>query len=99
MEAVRQAIDQNGKDIKPGEIIAFVKSKFGVTMSDGMASNYKSAILRKGARKRRKLAGAAKAPAPAGSSGISLADIEAVKELADRLGAEKLQQLAEVLTK
>jgi len=32
MEAVRQAIDQHGKDVKPGEIVEFVKSKHGVEL-------------------------------------------------------------------
>src|SRR5262245_6105484 len=96
MEAVRQAIDQHGKDIKPGEIVEFVRSKFGAGMSDAMASNYKSTILRKGVRKKRKLAAV---PATTRNHGISLADIQEVKALVDRIGAEKVRQLAELLAK
>jgi len=64
-----------------------------------MVSNYKSLILRKARRKKRKVTGEAKAPAAARAGGITMEDIQAVKELANRLGADKLRQLAEVLAK
>jgi len=37
--------------------------------------------------------------APKEAEGFSLADIQAVKEVADRIGAEKVRQLAQVLGK
>jgi hypothetical protein len=37
------------------------------------------------------------APPPAANSGITVEDIRAVKELADRLGADQVKVLAEVL--
>jgi len=49
--------------------------------------------------KRRKLGRPRKAVAGSNASGISLDDIRAVKALADKLGAEKVKQLAQVLAK
>jgi len=104
IEAVRQAIAKLGKDAKPPEILSFVKENFGVTMSYDMASNYKSTALKKKKGKRGRKPGpkpAAAVPTANGHSNgsISLEDISAVKALADRLGAEKVWQLAKVLAK
>jgi hypothetical protein len=107
MEAVRQAIAKLGKEAKPPEILSYVKENFGVVMSYDMASNYKGITLRKGKGKRRgpkpgwKSAVAAAVPTANGhaAGNISIEDIQAVKALADRLGAEKVWQLAKVLAK
>jgi hypothetical protein len=103
MEAVRQAITKMGKDIKPPAILSFVKENYSLDMSYDMASNYKGLILKKrgGRRRGRKPGRKPVALATNGSKagGITLADIEAVKALADRLGAEKVRQLAAVLAK
>jgi hypothetical protein len=108
MEAVRQAIAKLGKEAKPPEILSFVKQNFGVKMSYDMASNYKgTAIKQLGGKKRGRKPGpkpavaAAAVPTANGHAGgsISLEDITAVKALADKLGAEKVWQLAKVLAK
>ena len=113
MEAVRQVIAKHGKDTMPVEIAKFVKDEHGADMSSDMASTYKSAVLkelgqggkRKGKRGPKpgwKKAGAAddaKAATQTGGGGISIEDIEAVKKLCDRMGAEKVRQLAQVLAK
>jgi hypothetical protein len=107
MEAVRQAIAKLGKEAKPPEILSFVKENYGVVMSYDMASNYKgTAIKQMGGKKRGRKPGpkpavAAAVPTANGhvSGGISLEDITAVKALADRLGAEKVWQLAKVLAR
>jgi len=105
MDAVRQALREMGKSAKPLQILDFVKSKHGVVMSAGMVSNYKSLLLakKKGKKKSAKaVANASPTPihhAPASHSAISLEDIRAVKALADRIGAEKVKELAAVLAK
>ena len=98
MDAVRNALDVlGGREAKPGAIVDFAKTNFGLTISDGMASNYKSTILKKARKKARAGRAAGAKAAVARDGGISMADIQAVKELAGRLGATKLKQLAEVL--
>jgi hypothetical protein len=108
MEAVRQALAKHGKDTKPNDLLKHLKSDFGITMSYDMASTYKSAALKKKKGKKRgpkpgmkPAVAAAAAPTANGQAGgsISLEDITAVKALADRLGAEKVWQLAKVLAK
>lgn len=106
MEAVRQIIARHGKDTKPGQIVELAKSEHGAVLSYDMASTYKSAVLRKagGGKKRGRKPGwkpSAVASSQNGSqlAGISLEDIRAVKTLADKLGADKVRQLAEVLAK
>jgi hypothetical protein len=107
MEAVRQAIAKLGKDAGPAEILPFIKENFGVVMSTEMAYNYKSTALKQmGGKKRGRKPGrkpgkkpvAVAAAANGHTESISLADIQAVKALTDRLGAEKVFQLAKVLS-
>jgi len=102
MEAVRQALAKHGKDTMPGDLLKHLKSDFGITMSYDMASTYKSAALKKKKGKKRGPKPATAIAATANghaAGGISLEDITAVKALADRLGAEKVFQLAKVLAK
>jgi hypothetical protein len=104
MEAVRRAIAALGKDAKPNDILGHLKSEFGLEISYDMASTYKSAVLKKMKGRRGRKPGkkpeAVAAPANGQSpASISLEDITAVKALADRLGAEKVWQLARVLAK
>lgn len=100
LDAVRLLIAESS-DIMPLEITEQLKRRFKMKMNASTASNYKRIALRE--RGNKKNAGpkgrpAAHAPVKASSvGGISIADIQAVKELAERLGAEKLRQLAEVL--
>ena len=97
MEGVRRAIaGLGGYDASPKDIQSVLKSQFGINMDTSMISNYKSAL--KGASKSsviRKPVGR-----PAGSSSgrdITLDDVRAVKDVVDKLGADKVRQLAEVL--
>lgn len=63
-----------------------------------MASNDHPAAAANQVVKKRKL-GRPKAYVGSRAGGISLDDIQAVKNLADKLGAEKVEQLAKVLAK
>jgi hypothetical protein len=42
MDAVRQAIKEFGRDASPTKIQEFVKTKFGLEMTTGHVSNYKT---------------------------------------------------------
>ena len=64
-----------------------------------MASNDQPAASANQVVKKRKLGRPKKAHAGSSAGGISLEDIQAVKHLADKLGAEKVKQLAQVLAK
>jgi hypothetical protein len=104
MEAVRRTIATLGKDVKPNDILGHLKSEFGIPMSYDMASTYKSAVLKKKKGKKRGPKPASEVAAVPTANGqitesISLEDITAVKALSDRLGAEKVWQLAKVLAK
>ena len=64
-----------------------------------MASNSAPVAVAKPAGKRKKKLGRPKKVVAAGGASISLDDIRAVKELAEKIGAEKVKQLAQVLAK
>lgn len=106
MEAMRQVFDAYGYEIKPLEIQGHLKKTFGIDMDPKVISSYKTSILskKKGKRGRKKMATSMGAPqvavAPvARAGGITIDDIRAVRELANRIGADKVRQLAEVLAK
>jgi hypothetical protein len=96
MEAMRRAIGEIGRDCKPADYQVFIKSKFGLEMSADMISNYKSTLLKDGATKSTVQTPQAQAK-PAG--GFKLDELAAVKALSDKIGAEKVLQLAQVLAK
>jgi len=113
MDAMRQTLATLGKDAANKDIQTHLKATFGITLSPATFSNYKSVASKEGGKKKKRgrKAGkkAAEAAAPAASTastsshgrigGYSIDDIRAVQELAGRLGARKLQELAEVLAK
>jgi hypothetical protein len=102
MEAVRRILNEHGKETMPVDIQSRLMKQYGIKMEASVISNYKSSILKAG-----KKIGRPKGPKPAtttvvsagATTGINLDDIRAVKHLADRLGAEKLQELGAVLAK
>jgi hypothetical protein len=107
MEAVRRVLATSGNDTKPIEIQGLLKKNFNIKMDPTVISTYKSSILRQGPAKKKmgrpkgskngQTAVAHYTARATGSVNISIEDILAVKELAGRLGAERLRQLAEVL--
>src|SRR5262245_2603303 len=99
LEAVRQAISALGRDAKPLRIQEFVKSNFHLDVNSQLISNYKPIVAKQLARRGGRRGRKAGAAAPAALSGISLADIRAVKAVVDHVGADKVRQLAEVLGK
>src|SRR5437660_1560452 len=103
MDAVRQALGELGRDAQPADIQGFLKARFGLDMKANMISSYKSSLLRKGAKRGRpgrkpKGEGAPASPPARGAGAISLRDLRALKELADRIGGTKLRELAELVS-
>jgi hypothetical protein len=97
-EAVRRALAELGTDAMPLTIKVYLKKNFGVDMEPQNISNYKSTLKateRRVSNRRREAKGAA----DASTGGFSLEEIQAVKEVADRIGADKVRQLAQVLSK
>jgi hypothetical protein len=103
LEAVRRALDELGEDATPKDIQRHVQERYGMAMTPEHVSTYKSSLLRKrkGRRGRKPKGEGAPAPAPSaarGEAAISLRDLRALKELADRLGGAKLRELAELVS-
>jgi hypothetical protein len=115
MDAVRKALTELGSDARPAQIGAFVKDRFGIDMTADYVSKYKSSILtsepgkykpspQPAARPAAPPPAAAAPPPPAppradAKAAISLEDILAVKDLVERVGAESLRKLIDVLAR
>jgi hypothetical protein len=108
MEAVRRALAELGRDAKPSQIQGWVKEKYSIEMGTDHISTAKGQILRKAGGKRKspaitpaataQPAAARHGPASQGN-GFSLDDIEAVKGLVGRVGADGLKKLIEMLAR
>jgi hypothetical protein len=97
-EAVRRALAELGPDAMPLTIKDYLKKNFHIVMDPQNISNYKS-NLKAAAKKASFRQPEPKPVADTASGGFSLEEIQAVKAVADRIGAEKVQQLAKVLSK
>jgi hypothetical protein len=102
-DAVRQAMAALGNDAMPAAIQGWVKKKLGIEMTAGHVSVTKSELLR--APKKEKATAKTKVqPAPArpipatvNGNSIRLEDIIALKGLVDRVGADHMRTLIEVV--
>jgi len=93
MEAMRRTLAALGNDAMPKPIHDHLKKEFGIQMSTSMISNYKSSIKSEGSKSRM-----IRHPAATDiAKGFSLEEIQAVKEVADKIGPDKLRLLAQVL--
>jgi hypothetical protein len=113
MDAVQQALAALGSDAKPVAIRDWAKDNLKLDLDTDLISTYKGVLKARAAKGgggkavgKTKKAVAAKAPAQAArakSSGagndISVQDVEKLKGLVERLGAEQVRQLAGVLGK
>jgi hypothetical protein len=91
-EAVRRAIADLGRDAMPLQLQGHIRSKYGIEMSADHISVEKRKTLLKEA--------ASAKPAPQGNGeAIGLADIEAVKNLLERVGADSLKKLINVMAR
>jgi hypothetical protein len=99
VEAVRRAIADKGRDIKPLQICDYVKEKFNIDISPDVASNYKKAEL-KGKRKKKKgRAAADKQHAAAAQETVAAArpQSRAVKESLAGCTVEDIRTLRELV--
>jgi hypothetical protein len=101
LEAVRRGVAMLGRDVTTAQLGEFLKSKYRIEMSVKMLATYRGTALKQlgvkksGSKRGKKAAGAAKPPAWNGWGGeITVYDIHAVKLLVDKIGAEKVRQLA-----
>jgi hypothetical protein len=110
-EAVRQALSKLGKDASRSDIQKFVQNNYGLQMTLDHISNCKgelskekghakSALTKQPAASKPEPKKPASSPArKSDSHGISLEDIETVKDLVERVGAESLRHLIDVLAR
>src|SRR5207245_8883500 len=100
MEAMRRALDKLGDAASPQQIQDWVAQELQMHIPKNMVSSYKSAILRKKAG-----ISAFMRPRPAMASantlggGISIADVQIIKDLTTRIRAAKLHELVDVLSR
>jgi hypothetical protein len=87
MGMVRTALEEIG-DVKPLEMQAHIKTKFGVELPPNIISNYKSQIKRKN--------GSA-GPGRGRRGGLQVEDFETIRGLVKRLGSEQVKRLVEVV--
>jgi hypothetical protein len=103
MEAVRRALDELGQDATPKDLQRHIKERYAINMTPEHVSTYKSSLLRKKKGRRGRKPKDEGAPAAAsstarGGAAISLRDLRALKELADRIGGSRLRELAELVS-
>jgi hypothetical protein len=107
IEAVKQALSKLGKDASRPDIQKFVKDNHGLQMTLDHISNCKGEL-----RKKKGSAKPAVTQQPAAAkpepkkpttrpqdNGISLTDIERVKDLVERVGAGSLRKLIAVMAR
>jgi hypothetical protein len=96
MAAMRRALAELGGDAQNQDIHKFLKSQLSINMDLKMISNYKTHLkaASKSAAIRKPGTPAA---APLAADGITLADIRVVKEVVNKIGADKVRSLATVL--
>jgi hypothetical protein len=97
-DLVRTALQDLGGDAKPQAIQDHIKSKFNREVTKGIISNYKSTMKKKGlvGGGRRGPGRPARLGSPSGGS-VRLDDLEAVRGLVTRLGADQVVRLVKVL--
>jgi hypothetical protein len=112
LEAVQRALAALGQDAKPLALKSHVKKQFGIDISAEVARNYKKLLARRAAGKPAASTPAAQPtadqatarsaptlPAAGSGGGISLSDIQAVKDLVGRVGADQLRALIDLFGK
>ena len=101
-EMVQAAFEAKG-DAGPGELQAYISEKFGQTLKINIISSYKSQIKKKLGlgrknKKRGRPAKSATAPKAASSAGtVNISELEAVSELVQKLGLEKVLALVGIV--
>jgi len=91
IEMVRTAIDELGPDAKPQPMQTFIKERFDTELAPNIISNYKSVLKRKGG-----IASGGAGGKRGRKSGAQFSDLETIRGLVARLGAEQVKKLVEV---
>jgi hypothetical protein len=92
MAAVRQALNRLGADAKPLQMKPYIQKKFGIEMDANMISSYKSSVNKQAAGQSRLSHRTGRAAA----GDVTLQDIQAVKQLTERMGADTVRELADL---
>lgn len=106
-EAVRQALAALSKDATRADLQKFIKDKYGFEMTLDHISNCKGEIQKEKGHKKPAVASRVtarkqtptKAASAARGDSISLRDIETVKDLVERVGADSLKKLIDVMAR
>jgi hypothetical protein len=85
---VQAALAEKGWDAGPAELQEVIKDKFSVELANNIISNYKSVLKREGG----KGGGVRRGRKP----GAQFEDLEAVRGLVTRLGADQVKRLVEM---
>ena len=101
MEAIRRALAKLGNKSTPIQIQGFIKTNFGVEMTNTMISVYKHKLVKKKGKPGRKPkeAGAVgeAAPKPVAHGGVTFKDMRTVKEIRNRLGPARMRELVALM--
>jgi hypothetical protein len=89
---VQTALSELGAGAKPQPIQEFIKSKFNTDLAANVISNYKSVLKREGGKGGKSAGGAKRGRKP----GAQFSDLEAVRGLVTRLGADQVKKLVEM---
>ena len=94
-DLVRAGLQELGPRAKPQAIHDFIKERFGREVTKGIISNYKSTMKKKGLLPGRR--GPGRPPRAAGGETVRIDDLEAVRGLVARIGADQVVRLVKVL--
>jgi hypothetical protein len=98
MDAVRMAMRALGHDAATQALHDHIQREFGQNIHNNKISAYKSSLRKQAGFKSTRGRGGSR-PEKADASRIGMDDIKAVKQLAARIGADRLRELIDVLEK
>jgi hypothetical protein len=106
VEAVRRALKALGRDATPAKLQPYINQTFGIQMTPAHVTTCKGVILRRKKKPGPKpkvppepLVQVAATPAKAPKNGITLEDLQSVKVLIGRVGANQLKSLIDLLSR
>jgi hypothetical protein len=89
-EMVQAALNEKGWEAGPAELKPVIKEKFHVDLANNIISNYKSVLKRKGGK------GGGGGGKRGRKPGAQFSDLEAVRGLVSRLGADQVKKLVDM---
>jgi hypothetical protein len=89
---VRTVLEEKGMDTMPAEIHAEIKKRFNVDMPTQQISNYKFQIRKKSGK-----AGPGRGRRAAPAGGLRVEDFQVLRGLVQRLGADQVKQMVDVV--